>query len=205
MMSPDFFFAFVAATLVLMVIPGPNVALIVSNSIAYGTRYGLFTVLCISLSITPLLLLTVAGMSAILSLVSNWFEWLRWIGVAYLIYLGIEALRGPAPDLAVVRPDPRSLRRIASRAVLVALTNPKTLLFFGAFFPQFLDPARDATAQLSIMAVTFVVTAAICDGTWAVVAGRARGVLIRAGRWVNRATGSALVACGVGLALARRP
>lgn len=204
-MSPDLFFAFVAATLVLMVIPGPNVALVVSNSIAYGTRYGLFTVFCISLSIIPLLVLTVAGMSAMLSIVSHWFEWLRWIGVAYLVYLGIEAFRAPAPDLAAVRPDPKSLRRIASRTVLVALTNPKTLLFFGAFFPQFLDPARDATSQLTIMAVTFFVVAAICDGTWALVAGRARGVLIRAGRWVNRATGSMLLACGVGLALARRP
>ena len=172
-----------------MMIPGPNVALIVANSIAYGTRYGLFTVLCISASIIPLLALTVAGMSAMLGFVSHWFEALRWFGVAYLIYLGLEAWRAPAPDLGALKPDPKSLRRIASRAVLVALTNPKTLLFFGAFFPQFIEPSRDATSQLAIMAVTFFVVAAICDSTWALGAGRARGVLIRAGRWVNRATG----------------
>jgi threonine/homoserine/homoserine lactone efflux protein len=106
---------------------------------------------------------------------------------------------------SLVKPDPKSLRRIASRTALVALTNPKTLLFFGAFFPQFLDLAHDPTAQLTIMALTFFVVAAICDGTWALAAGCARGVLIRAGRWVNRATGSMLLACGVGLALARRP
>lgn len=204
-MSIELYLAFVAATLVLMAIPGPNVALIVSNAIAYGTRYGLFTVLCITATMVPLLVLTVAGMSAMLSLVSHWFEWLRWIGVAYLIYLGLEAWRSTPPDLAAVRPDPRSARKIATRAVLVSLTNPKTLLFFGAFFPQFIDPSRDATQQLAIMAVSFVVIAAICDSTWALAAGRARPLMIRAGRWVNRMTGSALLACGIGLALSRKP
>jgi threonine/homoserine/homoserine lactone efflux protein len=204
-MSPELYFAFLAATLVMLVMPGPNVTLIVANSIAYGTRFGLFTVLCTSLSIVPLLVLTVAGMSAMLGVVSEWFELLRWLGVAYLIYLGVEALRAPTSDLAAIRPDPRSIRAIAARAVLVALTNPKTLLFFGAFFPQFLDPARDATHQLAIMAVTFFVAAAISDSGWALAAGRARSVLVRAGRWVNRVTGSFLITCGVGLALARRP
>lgn len=203
-MSLELYLPFVAATLVMLVIPGPNVALIVANSIAYGTRYGLFTVLCISASIVPLLVLTVAGMSALLGFVSQWFEVLRWIGVAYLIYIGVEAWRAPAPDFATIDPDPKSLRGIATRAVLVALTNPKTLLFFGAFFPQFIDPSRAATPQLAIMAVTFFVMAAVCDGTWALVAGRARNVLIKAGRWCNRVTGAALVACGVGLAIARR-
>jgi threonine/homoserine/homoserine lactone efflux protein len=204
-MSLELYLAFVIATLVMLIIPGPNVALIVANSISYGTRYGLFTVLCISASLIPLLVLTVAGMSAMLSLVSHWFEALRWLGAAYLIYLGVEAWRAPAPDLGVIKPDPKSLNRIASRAVLVALTNPKTLLFFSAFFPQFLDTSRNTTSQLAIMAVTFLVLAAISDGLWALFAGRARVVLIRAGSWVNRVTGSALLACGVGLALARRP
>jgi threonine/homoserine/homoserine lactone efflux protein len=204
-MSPEVYAAFLAATLVMLVMPGPNVTLIVANSIAYGTRYGLFTVMCTSASIIPLLILTVAGMSAMLGFVSQWFELLRWIGVAYLIYLGIEALRASAPDLAAIRPDPRSIRAIATRAVLVALTNPKTLLFFGAFFPQFIDPGRDATMQLTIMAVTFFVAAVVTDGSWAIAAGRARPVIVRAGRWVNRVTGSALIICGLGLALSRRP
>jgi threonine/homoserine/homoserine lactone efflux protein len=204
-MSPELYFAFLAATLVMLVIPGPNVTLIVANAVAYGTRFGLFTVLCTSLSIVPLLILTVAGMSAMLGFVSHWFEVLRWIGVVYLIYLGLEALRAPTPDLAAIRPDPRSTRAIAMRAVLVALTNPKTLLFFGAFFPQFLDPSRDPTQQLAIMAVTFFVAAAISDSCYALAAGRVRPVLVRAGRWVNRVTGSVLITCGVGLALARRP
>ncbi|MCE9523424.1 MAG: LysE family translocator [Alphaproteobacteria bacterium] len=204
-MSLDLYLAFVAATLVLMAIPGPNVTLIVANSIAYGTRYGLFTVLCTSLSIIPLLAFTVAGMSAMLGFVSHWFEVLRWVGAAYLIYLGIEAWRAPAPDLTALKPDPKSLNRIASRAVLVALTNPKTLLFFGAFFPQFIEPSRDATSQLAIMAVSFFVIAVVCDSTWALGAGRLRPMLAKAGKWVNRVTGSALLNCGVGLALARRP
>jgi threonine/homoserine/homoserine lactone efflux protein len=204
-MSLELYFAFLAATLVMLVMPGPNVTLIVANSIAYGTRYGLFTVLCTSLSIVPLLILTVAGMAAALAFVSEWFEWLRWIGVAYLVYLGIEALRAPPPDLTVTRPDPGSTRAIAARAALVALTNPKTLLFFGAFFPQFLDPSREPAGQLVIMAMTFLVAASVSDSCWALAAGRARPVLVRAGKWVNRITGSVLLTCGLGLALSRRP
>jgi threonine/homoserine/homoserine lactone efflux protein len=204
-MSPEVYAAFLAATLVMLVMPGPNVTMIVANSVAYGTRYGLFTVLCTSASIIPLLVLTVAGTSALLAFVAHWFDWLRWIGAAYLVYLGIQVWRAPPPDLGGLRPDPRSTRAIAARAILVALTNPKTLLFFGAFFPQFIDPTRDVTMQLTIMAVTFFVAAVVTDGSWAIAAGRARPVLVRAGKWVNRVTGSVLLTCGVGLALERRP
>ncbi|MCF4126623.1 LysE family translocator [Methylobacterium sp. SyP6R] len=203
-MPPDLYLGFVAATLVLILIPGPNVALIVANSVAHGTRYGLVTVAGTSVALTIQLVLTVAGLSAMLSLMAAWFEVLRWIGVAYLAWLAVRAWRAPATDLAQTAPEPRAVRVIALRGFLVALTNPKTLLFFGAFLPQFVSPDAAPLGQLALLAVTFLVLAIGGDAVWAALAGRARVVLAR-GRWRNRLTGGLLMGAGVGLALARRP
>ena len=155
-MSLELYLAFVAATVILILIPGPNVALIVANSVAHGVRYGLLTVAGTSSAVVIQLLLTIAGMTTFLSVMANWFEWLRWIGVAYLIWLGIRAWRAPPVDLTKARPEPRSARAIYLRGFLVSLSNPKTLLFYGAFFPQFVsvecrshDPARPARGDLS--------------------------------------------------------
>ncbi|MBV9516825.1 MAG: LysE family transporter, partial [Hyphomicrobiales bacterium] len=98
-MSLELYLAFVAATAILILIPGPNVALIVANSVAHGSRFGLLTVAGTSSAVIIQLLLTVAGMTTFLSIMANWFEWLRWIGVAYLVYLGIRAWRAPPVDL----------------------------------------------------------------------------------------------------------
>src|SRR3569832_744115 len=99
-MSMNLYFAFVAASLALALMPGPNVADIISNSVAYGPRYGLLTVAGTSSAMIPQLLVVTLGLAGVLEFMSHWFEVLRWIGVAYLIYLGIEALRAPAADLA---------------------------------------------------------------------------------------------------------
>ncbi len=103
-MSLELYLAFVAATVILILIPGPNVALIVANSVAHGSRYGLLTVAGTSSAVVIQLLLTIAGMTTFLSVMANWFEWLRWIGVAYLIYLGIRAWRAPPVDLTKAKP-----------------------------------------------------------------------------------------------------
>ena len=118
--------------------PGPNVSLIVANSIAYGTRYGLLTVAGTSSAIVVQLALTSLGLTATLGMLADWFEWIRWIGVAYLLYLGIRQWPAAPVYLSRTRPQPRSFRAIALRGFLISLTNPKTLLFYGAFFPQFL-------------------------------------------------------------------
>ena len=152
MPDPHLLAAFLAAVLVIMLIPGPNVALIVSNSLTHGSRYGL---------------LTVAGTSSRrwwCSLASRrsawpgllggpglWFDRLRWVGVAYLLYLGIRQWRAPPMDLAAVKPGPKSLRRLYARAFLVSFTNPKTLFFYGAFFPV-RPPGRGSTADSSCCA-----------------------------------------------------
>jgi homoserine/homoserine lactone efflux protein len=203
-MSLELYLAFVAATVILILIPGPNVALIVANSVAHGSRYGLLTVSGTSSAVIIQLLLTVAGMTTFLSVMANWFEWLRWIGVAYLIYLGLRAWRAPPVDLTTAKPEPRSARAIYLRGFLVSLSNPKTLLFYGAFFPQFVSVGADLTTQLIVLAVTFFVIAVVLDGTWALLAGRFRAVLAVNGKLRNRLTGGLLIGAGAGLALARR-
>jgi homoserine/homoserine lactone efflux protein len=203
MPDPQLFLAFVAAVTVLMLIPGPNVALIVANSLAYGVRYGWLTVAGTSSAAVLQLALTAVGMTEVLGRLGVWFDWIRWIGVAYLLFLGIQQWRAPPVDLTKVRPAPKSARDIYMKAFLVSLTNPKTLFFYGAFFPQFVRLDEGLTEQLVVLCVTYLLIAVLIDGAWSVVAAQARGLLARHGRLRNRITGGALIGAGVALAAAR--
>jgi threonine/homoserine/homoserine lactone efflux protein len=197
------FFAFAAAVVVLMLIPGPNVALIVANSIAYGPRYGLLTVAGASSAMVLQLALTALGMTELLGTLGVWFAYLRWIGVAYLLYLGVIQWRAPAADLAITRAQPKSPRALFLRALFVSLTNPKTLFFYGAFFPQFINASKPIGAQIAILSATFLALALLIDGGWALVAGRARHLLAARGRLRNRVSGGFLIGAGAALAFAR--
>jgi threonine/homoserine/homoserine lactone efflux protein len=205
MIALDLYLAFILATTVLILIPGPNVSLIVANSVAYGTGYGLLTVAGTSAAVLVQLGLTALGMTAVLGALAHWFEWLRWIGVAYLLWLGVRHWRAPPVDLARTRPQPRSARAIVLRGFLVSLTNPKTLLFYSAFFPQFISIDRPLAPQVALLCATFLVLAAGLDGLWAILAGRARGLLAARAKLRNRLSGGLLIGAGVGLALARKP
>jgi threonine/homoserine/homoserine lactone efflux protein len=204
MFDTHLFLAFVLAVTVLMLIPGPNVALIVANSVTYGFRYGLLTVAGTSSAMVVQLGLTVLGMTELLGTLGAWFEWIRWIGVAYLIYLGVTQWRAPPVNLATIAPEPRSARAMYTRALLVSLTNPKTLFFYGAFFPQFVVTSHDVGTQVAVLSATFLFLAILLDGCWALAAGRARGLLAVHGRLRNRISGGLLVGAGIGLALARK-
>jgi threonine/homoserine/homoserine lactone efflux protein len=205
MIGIELYLAFVAACVILIVIPGPNVALIVANSVAHGARYGLITVAGTSSAVVVHLALTVLGATAVLNFLAASFDWLRWLGAAYLVWLGISAWRAPVVDLAQVGPQARSARLIFGRGFLVGLTNPKTLLFYGAFFPQFIVPGPNAADQFLLLAVTFLVIAVVLDGVWALLAARLRTLLVTHVRLRNRVTGGLLMGAGLGLALARRP
>jgi threonine/homoserine/homoserine lactone efflux protein len=202
-MAIDLYIAFVLASVVLVLIPGPNVAVIVAASIGQGSRHGLVAVAGTSTAMVFQLALTVLGMTAMLALLADWFAWLRWAGVAYLVYLGIRQWRaasdGPSDNAA-----PGLAKRLFWRGFIVSATNPKTLLFYGAFFPQFIDPAGDIAAQLAVLAVTFLVVAIILDSGWALTAGYAKRHLAGRGRLVNRLSGGFLIGAGLSLALARR-
>lgn len=195
--------AFVLATTILMLIPGPNVALIVANSLAHGARFGLVTVAGTASAMVFQLAATALGMTTLLGGLAHAFGWLRWLGVAYLLWIGVAAWRAPAVDLTRTAPEPRSARAIFVRAFLVSLTNPKTLIFYAAFFPQFLIPGPGLGARVALLAITFLVVALVVDSGWALLAARLRGLLAVNGRLRNRLTGGFLIGAGVGLAWAR--
>lgn len=203
--DPAVLMAFMLATLVLLVIPGPNVALIVANSVAYGSRYGLLTVAGTSAAIVVQLLLTGLGLAGLLGTAGHLFGWVRWAGAAYLLVLGVQQWRAPAADLSGVAAQPRSVAGILVRALLVALTNPKTLLFYGAFLPQFVAADRPLLPQMLLLSGVFLVLALLVDSGWALVAGRVRPLLMRRGKLRQRVSGGALVGAAAGLALARPP
>ena len=203
MIDPSLFLAFIAATTILMLIPGPNVALIVSNSVAYGSRYGLLTVGGTSSAMTVQLAIAALGMTEVLGMLARWFELLRWVGVAYLICLGLTHWRAPVADLTSTAAEPRSARAIYIRALLVSLTNPKLLLFYGAFFPQFVSLNRPVGMQIVVLSATFIAVSVAVDGSWALIAARARKALASHGRLRNRVTGGLLIAAGTALGVAR--
>jgi threonine/homoserine/homoserine lactone efflux protein len=151
----------------------------------------------------PQLVLTALGMTALLATAGEWFGWLKWLGVAYLFYLGIRQWREAVTDLSAVRAQPRSASVIFARGFLVSLTNPKTLLFYGAFLPQFVSDGRPVGPQLALLCVTCPIVALTVDSLWAIAAGRARGVLAAHGKLRNRVSGGLLMGAGVGLAMAR--
>ena len=196
--------AFVAAVTTLMLIPGPNVALIVANSVAHGVRYGLLTVAGTSTAMVLQLGVTACGMTELLDALGSWFEWIRWIGVVYLLHLGVSYWRAAPVDLTKTAPERKSARAIFLRALLVSLSNPKTLLFYGAFFPQFVSGGPDVGMEIALLSVTFLMLAILVDGALAVTAARARRLLGTRGRLRNRLSGGLLIGAGVGLALARK-
>lgn len=204
-MPLDLYLAFVAACAILIALPGPNVALIVANSVTHGARYGLMTVAGTASAMVLQLALVVAGAATLLGVLADLFDWLRWLGVAYLVWLGVQAWRSASADLSGIEAEPRSPLPILARGFLVSLTNPKTLLFHAAFLPQFVaTDSGDPTRQLLLLAGSFLVIAVLLDGAWAVLAGRLRGLLQMRTRLRNRITGGLLIGAGVGLALARK-
>jgi threonine/homoserine/homoserine lactone efflux protein len=194
------YLAFIAAVAMLMLIPGPNVALITSASIAHGTRAGLLTVLGTSCAMIPQLALTALGMTALLALMAQLFDILRWLGVVYLFYLGWRSWSATTDRLNVGTTHPKQL---LLRGFLVSFSNPKTLLFYGAFLPQFIAPDRPVGPQLALLSATFLVLALGIDSGWALLAGRSRHLLLRRGRLRQRLTGGLLMTAAIGLALAR--
>lgn len=194
--------ALVAATTVLVLIPGPNVALIVANSLGFGLRSGLITVAGTSLGIAVQLFLVVAGMTALLALAASALLWIRWLGVAYLVYLGVKTWLTPAADLRVAATSSDTVTFL--RGFLLAIVNPKTLLFNAAFLPQFLSDSHDPGKQLPVIALAFLLVVVAGDLLWAIFAASARDWIGRIGRWRNRIAGGFLIGAGLALALSRR-
>jgi threonine/homoserine/homoserine lactone efflux protein len=205
--NPELFAGYLVATTALVLLPGPIVTLVIANSVAHGTRTGLATVVGTSSGNALLVAAGALGLGAVLAVVADLVHWIRWAGVAYLVYLGLRewrrALRRNGDG--TVAPMPAA-RGVFWQGVLVALTNPKTIFFYLAFFPQFLDGALPAAPQLVLMSVSFVAIAILLDSVYALLAGRLRPLLMdaRRARIRHGITGTLLLGTGLGLALARR-
>lgn len=202
MIELHLYVSFAAAVTALMLLPGPNIALITANSVSHGVRYGLLTVAGTSSAMVVQLSVTAFGLTGLLTAMGEWFEWIRLAGAAYLIYLGIATWCAAVPDLSKSQPGPRS-GRIYTRALLVCLTNPGVLMFYGAFFPQFMTASANFASQMAILCATFLVIAVVVDSGWAIAAGWARRLLVTRMRLANRISGGLLITAGVGLAVAR--
>jgi len=194
--------ALIVATSVLVLIPGPNVALIVANSLRHGLKIGLVTALGTTCGLAFQLFLVVVGMAALIELAATALEWVRWLGVAYLVYLGIRAWIEPVANLQDIRAQSKS--GAFWRGFAMAVVNPKTLLFNAAFLPQFVAGGEGATGQLVILASIYLAVIVIGDGLWAVFASSARRFLGKFGHLRNRITGGFLLGAAAGLALSRR-
>ena len=207
LLDHDLFAAFLLATVALVLMPGPIVTLVVANSLTYGVRTGLATVAGTSSGNALLVAAGALGLTTLLALLAGLFEWIRWLGAVYLVYLGLRQWRAAwRPAMAPETVSVPSARGVFGQGILVAVTNPKTILFYAAFFPQFLDTALPVAPQLAAMSVAFVLIAIAVDTGYALLAGRLRFVLVSArhNRLRHGITGTLLIATGLGLALARR-
>jgi threonine/homoserine/homoserine lactone efflux protein len=203
-MSLELYAAYLVACLVVIIVPGPTVTLILANSLRHGARAGLGNVLGTQIGLAIMIGIVGVGLDQLIEAMGHWFDWLRLAGAAYLVWLGWKMIRssGAAPDGVAPQP-PRG--GFVMQGAVVALSNPKTLLFFGAFFPQFIDPARDQGLQIAIMGVTAMLFAAISDSAYALASGRAGRMLsTRRIRMLSRLSGGFLIGGGVWLALSRR-
>ncbi len=205
-MSLELYFAFMLATAVLIAIPGPNVTLIVAHAIAHGARRAFAAVIGTQCAQAVQLCFVALGMSTLIVTFAAVFEWLRWLGVAYLIWLGIQRWRASTPKDAPDLDPPAAPRGLFWQGFAVGLTNPKTWLFYAAFFPQFVSPAVPLGPQLAVLSVTYLAIATLIDGSYALLAGRARTWLSFGARRraSDRVAGSLLIGAGLWLALARR-
>jgi threonine/homoserine/homoserine lactone efflux protein len=201
-------FAFVAASAVLLIIPGPTILTVFSYSMSHGRRAKLPLVAAVALGDSTALVVSLLGLGALLATSAFWFTVVKWIGGVYLLVLGIRLLRAGVSPAEIAAPAvPGSRWKLFINTYLVTALNPKGIVFFVAFLPQFISPAADVTRQLWVLAVTFVVMAASNATLYAVFAGSARRVLAsrRAQRGFHLAGGTLLSVAGVWALLAKRP
>ena len=206
-MSIEQWFAFAAASAVLLIIPGPTILTVISYSMAHGRRANIPLVAAVALGDSTALVVSLLGLGALLATSAFWFTVVKWAGGLYLLYLGFKLLRAGISSTELARPAaPSSRWRLFANTYLVTALNPKGIVFFVAFLPQFINPVAPVTQQLWVLATTFVVMATLNATLYAVFAASARRLLSspRAQRRFNLVGGSLLSTAGVWALLARR-
>jgi RhtB (resistance to homoserine/threonine) family protein len=193
---------YVAAVLVLTVTPGPSVLMCISTSVQHGPRRALAASIGSTTAIACIMLLSMLGLGTVLASSELLFSALKWLGAGYLAYLGVISLLSKESNIAVPNASPpeAETRALFARGLLVGASNPKALLFFGALFPQFIDPSAPQVSQFLILGATFIFFEMFWLSIYAITAARARHWLQkpRRAKLFNRVTGAVfLVAAGL--------
>jgi len=193
---------FLLACVVVVIIPGPTVTVIIANSLRSGAKSGLLNVAGTQAGLLCMLLIVAAGLEIVIAEMAVVFDWIRLLGAAYLIWLGLKLLRAKGQ---LIEAKGTGNGSYFWQGFVVIWSNPKALVFLGAFIPQFIDPGADATLQTLALGGIFMFVATILDGGYALLSAKA-------GKWMSRSnvrkieltSGSFLIAGGLWLALSRR-
>ena len=197
-MPIDHWLAFVAASAILLVIPGPTILLVLSYALGHGRRPAAAIVAGVALGDLTAMTASMLGLGAVLATSAALFTVLRWIGGAYLVYLGVKLWRAPVAAAEEAAAPPAALSRMFAHAYAVTALNPKSIVFFVAFVPQFLSASSPFLPQVAVLEATFVTLAILNAAAYALLAAAARRRLRepRVRRVVNRTGGSLLVGAG---------
>ncbi len=198
------YLAFVAACIGLALLPGPVVTLMIANGLRYGTRAALTNIAGVQAGLAIVIGIVAIGLTSLMATMGYWFDWVRFAGAAYLVWLGIRLIRFPAEAVKADEPPPPPRGGFFLQGFVVLLSNPKVMIFFGAFIPQFMDMSRDHVSQVTLLGVTFMVIAGMTDAVYALLAGRARRFFsARRTKALSRLSGGVMIGGGVWLALTR--
>src|ERR1700752_4568134 len=203
-MSLQVYLAFVAACIALALLPGPVVTLLIANGLRHGTRAALINCAGPQTGLAIVIGIVAVGLTSLMATMGYWFDWVRFAGAAYLIWLGIKLIRSPVEGVNTDEPPPPPRGGFFLQGLLVLLSNPKVLVFFGAFIPQFVDMEKDHATQVILLGFTFNVIAGLTDALYALLAGRARLFFsARRTRLLSRFSGGFMIGGGLWLALTR--
>lgn len=205
MFSVSTLLTFVSAAFVLAIVPGPNVTVIIGNSLSRGTSAGLAVVAGTQIGVLSMVLVVAVGLQALVAFMGWAFDWIKLIGAAYLIWIGFGMLRSTGRLGQIAELKPKSNARLMLEGALVLWSNPKALIFIGAFIPQFIDTGHAAFVQVMVLGLVFMAVATITDGGYAILAGTARHALTTTRiRLLSGISGLILIGGGVWLALQRK-
>lgn len=197
--------AYLVACLLLAIVPGPTVTVLVANALSRGTAAGMAILAGTQAGFLIMTIVVALGMQALVAFMGWAFDWIKLIGAAYLIWLGYKMLRSDGRLGDAEAEKGKSHLGLALQGFLVLISNPKVLIFLGAFLPQFVDPTQPTFPQVMVLGLIFMAVAGTTDAAYVLVAGSARGMLSAARvRLVNRVSGAVLMLGGVWLALQKR-
>jgi threonine/homoserine/homoserine lactone efflux protein len=203
-MSLELYLAFVAACIGLALLPGPIVTLVIANGLRHGTRAALINIAGAQAGLVIVIGVVGIGLTSLMATMGYWFDWVRFAGAAYLVWLGIKLIRFPVSGVSADEPPLPPRGGFFLQGFLVLLSNPKVLVFFGAFIPQFMDMNKDHFSQVALLGVTFMVSAGLTDAVYALLAGRARRFFsAQRTKALSRISGGFMIGGGIWLALTR--